>query len=266
MTLAVSLALPGLLAVGAGMFVAGGVVKGTLGVGLPLVVVPLLTLIVPAPQAMGLLVLPVLLSNVLQALEGGRLGYAVRRFAPLIVAQLLATLLAIHFSRELSLKALDGAIALTVLSAVVLMLLQPRGEITPRHEVWAGPLVGAVAGTMAGVSSLTGPILITYLMALRLKRDEFVGSISIIYLLGAVPMYAGMLAWGPLRLGRGRLVRPGPRAHGPGAAHGRGDPPPPERGGVPPDAAGLSHAAVCPVVGQIAFLVSSDASAPAHDD
>lgn len=196
MTLAVSLALPGLLAVGAGMFVAGGVVKGTLGVGLPLVVVPLLTLIVPAPQAMGLLVLPVLLSNVLQALEGGRLGYAVRRFAPLIVAQLLATLLAIHFSRELSLKALDGAIALTVLSAVVLMLLQPRGEITPRHEVWAGPLVGAVAGTMAGVSSLTGPILITYLMALRLRRDEFVGSISIIYLLGAVQMYAGMLAWG----------------------------------------------------------------------
>lgn len=196
MTLAVSLALPGLLAVGAGMFVAGGVVKGTLGVGLPLVVVPLLTLIVPAPQAMGLLVLPVLLSNVLQALEGGRLGYAVRRFAPLIVAQLLATLLAIHFSRELSLKALNGAIALTVLSAVVLMLLQPRGEITPRHEVWAGPLVGAVAGAMAGVSSLTGPILITYLMALRLQRDEFVGSISIIYLLGAVPMYAGMLAWG----------------------------------------------------------------------
>ena len=196
MTLAVSLALPGLLAVGAGMFVAGGVVKGTLGVGLPLVVVPLLSLVVPAPQAMGLLVLPVLLSNVLQALEGGRLGYAVRRFAPLIVAQLLATLLAIHFSRELSLKALDGAIALTVLSAVVLMLLQPRGEITPRHEVWAGPLVGAVAGTMAGVSSLTGPILITYLMALRLRRDEFVGSISIIYLLGAVPMYAGMLAWG----------------------------------------------------------------------
>lgn len=196
MTLVASLALPGLLAAGAGMFVAGGVVKGTLGVGLPLVVVPLLSLVVPAPQAMGLLVLPVLLSNVLQALEGGRFGYAMRRFAPLIVAQILATLLAIHFSRDLSLKALNGAIALTVISAVVLMLLQPRGEITPRHEVWTGPLVGAVAGAMAGVSSLTGPILITYLMALRLKRDEFVGSISIIYLLGAVPMYAGMLAWG----------------------------------------------------------------------
>ena len=45
------------------MFTVGGVVKGTLGVGLPLVVVPLLSLILPTSQAMGLLVMPVLLSE-----------------------------------------------------------------------------------------------------------------------------------------------------------------------------------------------------------
>lgn len=196
MGLAVAGSLAGLLATGAGMFVTGGVVKGTLGVGLPLVVVPLLSLIVPPGQAMGLLVLPVLLSNALQAVEGGRFGYAVRRFAPLMVAQLLATLLALHLSRDFSEQALSAAIGITVISAVALMLLQPKGEIDPRHERWAGPLVGAVAGAMAGLSSLTGPILITYLMALRLKRDEFVGSISIVYLFGAVPLYAAMLAWG----------------------------------------------------------------------
>ena len=53
----------------------------------------------------------------------------------------------------------------------------------------------AVAGAMAGVSSLTGPLLITYLLALRLPREVFVGSISIIYFLGAVPMYSAMLWW-----------------------------------------------------------------------
>ncbi len=185
-----------LLALSAGMFVAGGLVKGTLGVGLPLVVVPLLSLIMPAPQAMGLLVLPVLLSNTLQAVEGGRLGYAMRRFWPVMLAQLVATVLAVHLSAQMSLKALNGAIAFTVISAVVLMALQPRGEIPLRHQAWAGPVVGAVAGLLAGLSSLTGPILIGYLMALRLKRDEFVGSISIIYLVGAVPMYGAMLAWG----------------------------------------------------------------------
>lgn len=189
-----SLAL--LLAMSAGMFITGGVVKGTLGAGLPLVVVPLLSLIMPAPQAIGLLVLPVLLSNLLQAVEGGRLRVAMRGFSSLMLAQLVGTLLAVQLSQHLSLKEINGAIALTVLSAVLVMVFQPRGAIEARHRVWADPLVGAIAGLMAGVSSLTGPILITYLMALRLPRDEFVGSISIIYLVGALPMYGAMLAWG----------------------------------------------------------------------
>lgn len=195
MGLTIAGSLAGILA-SAGMFATGGVVKGTLGVGLPLVVVPLLSLIMPANQAIGLMVLPVLLSNALQAFEGGRFAYAMRRFAPLMGAQLVATLLANHFSRDFSNQALNAAIAFTVITAVALMLLQPKGEIDPRHQRWAGPVVGALAGAMAGVSSLTGPILVTYLMALRRKRDEFVGSISIIYFVGAVPMYAAMLASG----------------------------------------------------------------------
>lgn len=178
------------------MFVAGGVVKGTLGVGLPLVVVPLLSLILPTSQAMGLLVMPVLLSNAMQAFAGGRLGYTLHRFGPLVLAQLVATLLANHWGAQLSAKALNAVMAATVMAAVVMMILQPKGELSPRRQRWAGPVVGAVAGAIGGASSLTGPILITYLMSLRLPRDEFVGSISIIYLLGSIPMYAAMLAWG----------------------------------------------------------------------
>ena len=59
-----------------------------------------------------------------------------------------------------------------------------------------GPVVGAIAGIMGGVSTLTGPIVITYLMALRLKREEFIASISIIYLLGSLPTYIAMLWYG----------------------------------------------------------------------
>lgn len=173
----------------------GGLVKGSLGVGLPLVAVPLLSLLLPAPQAIGLLVVPVLASNMWQAWQGGRLAFAVRRFAPLMLAQLAATLLAVFWSQKLSAKGLNIAIALTVMSAVIIMVLQPSGEVPSRHQRWAGPVVGAVAGALGGLSSLTGPLLIIYLVALRMGREEFVGSISIIYFFGAVPMYAAMLWW-----------------------------------------------------------------------
>ena len=56
----------------AAMLSLGGLVKGVLGVGLPLVTVPLLSLVLPAPQAIGMLVVPVLLANLIQAVQGVR--------------------------------------------------------------------------------------------------------------------------------------------------------------------------------------------------
>jgi hypothetical protein len=191
----VSLGMP-LLALWAACFGAvalGGVVKGTLGVGLPLVVVPLLSLLLPAPQAMGLLVMPVLLSNLWQATESQKLGEGVKRFGGLLISQLVATIAAIHFTRNLSVESFNLLLALAVMVAVGMMILGASFQVSRDQERWMGPLVGAIAGVMAGVSSLTGPILITYLLALQLRRDEFIGSISIIYLFGSIPMYATMM-------------------------------------------------------------------------
>jgi uncharacterized membrane protein YfcA len=186
-----------LLVLGTSLMLAlGGLVKGVLGVGLPLVTVPLLSLLLPAQQAMGMLVVPVLLANFIQAVQGGRLGYALKRFGPLMLAQLVATLAAVYWSQSLSTKVVNGFMAFSVISAVLVMIVQPRGEISSAHQGWLGPVLGALSGALAGVSSLSGPMLITYLMALRLSRDEFVGSISIIYFFGSLPMYAAMLWWG----------------------------------------------------------------------
>jgi uncharacterized membrane protein YfcA len=189
-------ALVALVGSSAVMFIAGGIVKGALGVGLPLVVVPLLSLILPTSKAIGLLVMPVILSNFLQAFSNGRFSYTLRRFTPLLIAQLIATLLANHWGAQLSPSAMNIVMALSVVVAVAMMALQPKGDLSPRQEKWGGPIVGFIAGSIGGASSLTGPVLITYLMALKLTRDEFVGSISIIYLLGSVPMYMAMFAWG----------------------------------------------------------------------
>ena len=89
---------------------------------------------------------------------------------------------------------------MAVLCAVLLMAVRPRGQIHPRYEGWASALVGVAAGFMGGISSLTGPVLITYLMALHLKREEFIGSISIIYLFGGLSMYGAMLWYGRFSL------------------------------------------------------------------
>lgn len=200
---AIDAALAGLLALSALAFVAGGVVKGALGVGLPLVAVPLLSLWLPSPQAIALLVAPVLLSNLWQAVEGGRLRASLRRFGGLMVVQCVATVLTVRWTLSLSDEQLNVMLALAVWVAVALMALRPTVAIRPERERWLGWVVGAVSGLLGGVSSLTGPIVITYLMALNLSREDFIGSISIIYLCAALPLYVAMFWYG--RLGTGEL-------------------------------------------------------------
>lgn len=71
---------PVVLAFGIAAFVLGGLVKGTLGVGLPLVVVPLLSLVLPSPTAIALVSVPVVASNILQVWQASPGSRQVRRF------------------------------------------------------------------------------------------------------------------------------------------------------------------------------------------
>lgn len=184
-----------------GAFVLGGTVKGALGVGLPLVTVPVLSLWLPIGQAIGLMVMPVLLSNLIQSTEGAGLQGNLRRFGGMIATQFVVTIVAVRLTLAMSPSELEKMVAVSLLIAVGLMAFTPQFTVNPRHEGAAGIGVGALSGLLGGISSLTGPLVIAYLMALRLNREAFVGSISVIYLCGAIPLYAAMLYFGRIGLG-----------------------------------------------------------------
>lgn len=175
-------------------FLAGGSVKGALGVGLPLVTIPLLSFVMPGMQAIALMAMPVVLSNLWQAVEGADVRGGLRRFGGLIAAQLVATVVTVNFTLSLSPAGLNVMLAGSVLLAVALMAFQPTLHISAARERVVGVGVGTLSGLLGGISSLTGPVIITYLMALRLTREQFVSSISIIYLGGSLPLY-GAMAW-----------------------------------------------------------------------
>ena len=189
---------PWIWALSAAALVIGGLVKGALGVGLPLVAVPLLALWLPPAQAIGLLAAPVVLSNLIQAVEGGQLGPSWRRFRWLVLAQLVATIATVRMTLDLSPAQLNAMVAGAVLLAVFLLALQPNVQVPEKHEKSIGVAVGLGSGLLGGVSSLTGPILITYFMALRLPRDVFVSSISLVYLAGSLPLYGAMVGFGKI--------------------------------------------------------------------
>lgn len=155
-------------------------------------------MVLPTPVAMGLLAFPVMASNVWQAIDAKPTRADLRRFAPMYATLMIATALTVSLSASMTTRELNLAMAGVIVLAVVLMASNPTLSVPPGRERLIGTIVGAIGGALGGVSSLTGPIMIMYLVSLRLGRERFVGTISIGYLLGGIPLYIGMIAIGRL--------------------------------------------------------------------
>jgi uncharacterized membrane protein YfcA len=184
------------LAFGAAAFFAGGFVKGVVGVGLPLIVVPLLALIVDPRLAIALMLVPILTSNLWQAFAGGGFRAALRRFGPLIASLGVCT----FATSYLLVSAKADAVALFLGTLIVLYcvveMLPVSLTVSPPLERRLTPAVGAVAGLMGGFSSFYGPPLLIYLSALKMPKDEFVTSIALLYFCGGAALYAGLAVQG----------------------------------------------------------------------
>jgi uncharacterized membrane protein YfcA len=178
----------------------GGLVKGVLGLGLPLVGVPLIALAVGLKEALAILALPVMASNLAQSFNKELFRPIVRRFWPLLVATLLfATLSTIAFG-AIPEQTLFLAIGSLLIVLPTVAYFQPSVRITSRQETWIGPLVGAAAGVFGGVSSMPGPPLMIYLACLRLPKNEFVVAVSLMFLTATIGLAIGLAIFGGIPL------------------------------------------------------------------
>ena len=64
----------------AGSFIVAGIAKGAIGMGMPPIVIGLMTFAFPLDQSLAIMVLPSMVTNVLQAVYGGGFLRLLRRF------------------------------------------------------------------------------------------------------------------------------------------------------------------------------------------
>lgn len=182
------------LAVGAAAFFAGGAVKGVLGLGLPLVAVPVLASAMDPKLAIAMMSVPVLTSNIWLVFKGGRFRETVRRFWPLMLSLALWTALSAQLLVEIDAATASLLLGFAVVGFCVLQVFPVKLAVSKRAERWLNPGIGAVSGLMGGISNFFGPPVIAYLVALRLEKDAFVSAVTLFFVIGGVPLY-GSLAW-----------------------------------------------------------------------
>ncbi len=173
----------------------GGFIKGALGVGTPLLTVPLLALVLPPQTAVVLIVAPVVVANLWQAARAPRVENVYRRFWPVALAILAGTAVGTVVLARIDQRALLLIVGSAVIAFAVLQATTRQMRIPAHREKSIGLGFGLCSGLVGGVSSFFGPILIMYLTSLPgLTKDGFVGAISFLYLSAVLP-WAAALYW-----------------------------------------------------------------------
>src|SRR5262249_37446758 len=166
--------------------IVAGLLKGIIGVGMPVVALPLLSLFIDIKSAAMLLSMPLVLGNLPQAMEGGKTGRCLMQLRPVILGMIPGLFFGVRV-----LLALDANTA-KIIAALVLMgisgvtLLAPKVQLQSRSILLSGGFFGGILG---GIAAMPGPLVFIFLLAKGLRGKAFTKEASL-YLV----VSAGLLA------------------------------------------------------------------------
>ena len=161
-------------------FLLGGFVKGTIGLGLPVVALAMMAAPLGVEKAMAIMLVPCFVTNVWQALAGPYFAQLLKRLWTYLLAALAGTWIGVSVLAE-------GGDGMLMVLGVVLCAYSAiyfagfRAPAPGEREPIAAPVAGGLGGVMFG---MTGTFIIPgilYLQALGLKRDALVQALGLVF-------------------------------------------------------------------------------------
>jgi uncharacterized protein len=189
------------IAVVAVCLAAGGVLKGATGAGAPILAVPALAAFFDVRFAVVVMLVPNITTNTWQAFRF-REHLPDRRFmVPLLAGGMLGVTLGTFALKALSSGTLSLGVAFAVLFYIALRLARPQWQLRMDLARWLALPAGLAAGILQGAAGLSAPVSITFLNALRMRREAFIAAISAFFATFTVVQIIAVAASG--------LIRPG---------------------------------------------------------
>jgi uncharacterized protein len=172
----------------AAAFLLAGFIKGVLGLGLPTVSMGLLAVTMPPAQALAIVIVPAIVTNIWQTFVGPYLRDIVRRLWPLMAG----TVIGIWLNAGL----LTGPYAPygTVILGLLLVIYAIVGlsrfsfKVARRDEKWIGGIVGVVTGLISAATGVQVIPSMPFMQAIGMERDELVQALGVFFTTATVAL------------------------------------------------------------------------------
>ncbi|MCW5702585.1 MAG: sulfite exporter TauE/SafE family protein [Bradyrhizobium sp.] len=182
----------------AAAFLLAGFVKGVIGLGLPTVSMGLLAVTMPPAQAIAIVIVPAIVTNIWQTFGGPYLRDIMRRLWPLM----MGTVAGIWLNAGLLTGpyAPYGTVTLGVLLVVyaIMGLGRLQFSVARRNERWIGGVVGLVTGVISAATGVQVIPSMPYMQAIGMEKDELVQALGVFFTVATVALAFNITASGLL--------------------------------------------------------------------
>jgi uncharacterized membrane protein YfcA len=169
-----------------------GLVKGSVGFGLPMIAVPVLTGFVGPKTAVVVMSIVNLASAVVVAARGGSVALRsyCRMLLPICGALVVGVVIGAHLLALLSPILLSAFVGLTSIAFAVMSAARLSPSVPPGRQPLVGSLIGLASGLMAGTTSIFASLVAIYFHALALPKRDFLVLLNIVLALGGIVQLA----------------------------------------------------------------------------
>ena len=174
------------------VFLLAGIVKGVIGMGLPTVAVALLGMVMAPQQAAAILVVPSLVTNVMQLLAGPRLHHLLKRLLPMVFGIFAGTWGAAWLGLGQSATVANGILGIALVAYALLGLGNARLSVSSSAERALSFPVGALTGAITAATGVFVLPAVPFVQALGLEKDDLVQALGICFTVSTLALAAAL--------------------------------------------------------------------------
>ena len=180
------------------IFLLGGVIKGILGFGLPLITMSLLPFVVPVEKSIVISALVQPLTNLGQLITSGGIRRAAESVMPVLLGLPAGVIVGTWFLASLESENLLAILGCTVLAFSLYNLTGFSIRITDTYRQITGGILGFAGGVIGILTSINGPVFIMYLLGIGADRQNFRSAIALLFVVSALLISSGFWSVGLL--------------------------------------------------------------------
>jgi len=165
----------------------GGLLKGVISFGFPLIALPILSLVLPPKSAIFLLFFSLIFLNIREIKFKNLKDY--KRIIPLGSGIFIGIIVGSIIFHKVENEFISKMIGLTIILSAITNFYGLKINQSLLTNKWFSLSYGLFAGLIGGMTTIVGPLIVIYLVSLNLKKQLFSEMVSLSVFSCLAPLY-----------------------------------------------------------------------------